>query len=230
MPTVKIILRKNKFIPNWMTTKIHFISVEKTATVVTSGNTDASNIWLILHGYGQHAEHFQKEFSLLDEKDHYCVFPEALHRFYLKSGKGDTGASWMTKYQRETDNSDNNHYLDKVYSHFILPFIDASKHFIVLGFSQGAASLIRWLAHSNVNVDKIVLWGAVFPPDMQKDEYLKLLTRHQWYYFIGDEDEFISDEEKIRQKIFFEQHKFKIRWIEYKGKHHILPDILLKNL
>lgn len=204
-----------------MKSKKVFIPTTKTGSVSLLGNPDiATNFWLVLHGYGQLAENFQKHFENWDLDQHYFVFPNALNYFYLKSGKGEVGASWMTKCERENDISDNNTYLNNVYKQLILPYIKKSQqHFYVIGFSQGAATLIRWLAMENISIEKIILWGAIFPPDMEQEKYLINLKQTEWWYFIGTEDEFISKEEKEKQKQFFQSQKFSIHWIEYEGKH-----------
>lgn len=209
---------------------IHFIKTEKTAVVTSLGNSNApETIWLILHGYGQLVENFQRDFQIFDLNKNYFVFPNALNHFYIKGGKGDVGASWMTKYFRENDINDNNQYLDKVYQTFIQPHLKGKTNFYTLGFSQGAASLVRWLSMQNIQPDNIILWGAVFPPDIEKDIYLQRLKQLNWYYIIGNQDEFISLEERKKQKLFFEQNAFKLQWIEYSGGH-FLQSSLLKNI
>ncbi|GIV26840.1 MAG: esterase [Bacteroidia bacterium] len=202
-----------------MKSKKAFISTTKTASISLLGNPETARyFWLVLHGYGQLAENFQKHFSDWNLNEHYIILPNALNYFYLKSGKGDVGASWMTKYEREKDISDNNHYLNQVYEQLILPH-KKQQSFFVIGFSQGAATLIRWLAMENLLPDKIILWGAVFPPDIEQEKYLEKLKQIEWWYFIGTEDEFISNDEKEKQKHFFQSHQFNIHWIEYEGKH-----------
>jgi predicted esterase len=210
-----------------MKSEKHFIGTPKTAIVVNVGNAStAKNYWLVLHGYGQLAENFQSHFQNFDSQKNYFVIPNALNHFYLKSGKGDVGASWMTKYEREKDILDNNAYLNKVFHQFIKPYLNNEQRFYVLGFSQGAATLIRWLAMEDIKVDKIILWGSVFPPDMENERYIHYLKNFQWMYFIGSQDEFISNEEKEKQKHFFESHQFSIQWIEYEGKHNFNADVL----
>jgi len=209
-----------------MMSKKNFISVSKSACVITQGNPElASNLWIVLHGYGQLAENFQKNFQNFDES-HYFVFPNALNNFYLKSGRGEVGSSWMTKYEREKDIEDNNNYLNQVYEKFIKPYYFGEKNFMALGFSQGSATLIRWLAMNNIKVDKLIVWGAVFPPDMNQMNYLKKLKQLEWLYFVGTHDEFISAEEKELQKNFFTENNFNLRWIEYEGKHALMSEVL----
>lgn len=209
-----------------MKSDAHFLTTEKTGIVITCGNGNAKNILLVLHGYGQLAETFQNEFSKINLEEYFLVFPTALNHFYLKAGKGDVGASWMTKYFRENDIHNNNVYLSKVYQTFILPKLNPDKKFNVLGFSQGAATLVRWLAMNNIQPHQIILWGAVFPPDMESEEYLNKLKKLHWLYFIGTDDEFISNEEKQKQMSFFKQNQFNLQWIEYNGKHQLNFNIL----
>ncbi|MCX7728169.1 MAG: hypothetical protein N2203_01745 [Bacteroidia bacterium] len=209
-----------------MKSEIHIINTPKTSLIVTSGNQNASKIFLILHGYGQHAQEFLNHFSVFDQSEYFFVLPEALNRFYLKSGKGDTGASWMTKYYREYDIQDNIAYLNQVYDKYVLPIMNSKKQLYVLGFSQGAATLVRWLAANNIDTNKVILWGAVFPPDMCEDIYLKKLKQLKWLYFVGTEDEYISNEDKQQQKDFFHKNQFDLQWIEYNGQHQIDANIL----
>jgi len=35
-----------------------------------------------------------------------------------------------------------------------------------IGFSQGAATVSRWAALGKTHVDRLVLWGGEFPPDL----------------------------------------------------------------
>lgn len=212
-----------------MKSNIHFLHTQKTAIIYTLGNPEnAENVWMILHGYGQLAKDFSSQFIHFDLNKNYLVFPEALHHFYLKQGKGDVGCSWMTKYEREKDIEDNHIYLNTVYFNYINPLLNKTKKYYVLGFSQGAATLIRWLALNEINPYRIILWGAVYPPDIEQERYLNKLVHLHWLYFIGSDDQYIPTEEKIKQKRFFESNKFNLQWIEYKGNHDIQPNLILK--
>ncbi len=209
----------------------HFIHTEKTALITTLGDiNEAQTVWIILHGYGQKSKEFYQHFLNFNLKENYFVLPDALNYFYLKSGEGEIGASWMTKYEREKDIEDNNRYLNKVYQHFVQPHIWNGKKLYVLGFSQGAATLVRWLAMNDINASQVILWGAAFPPDMEQEKYLKKLHSLKWLYFVGTEDEYITIEEKEKMKAFFETHHFNLKWIEYTGKHSLKKNILKKHI
>ena len=36
----------------------------------------------------------------------------------------------------------------------------------VLGFSQGVATVGRWLAHGRVRANEVILWAGAFPPEV----------------------------------------------------------------
>lgn len=217
----------------------HIVSTNKTENIYCYNNPQhAKFLYLLLHGYGQLAENFIEQFlQYFNSNEYYLVAPNALHHFYLKGGYGKIGASWMTSYNRELDIQDNNQYLKKVIDTFILPYYTNDKKIIVFGFSQGAPTLIRLMASQNYpQITEIVLWGAVFPPDVDIQQSIKNLKDKNWYYVIGSEDEYISEKEKLQQIQFFQDNKFKFNLIEYQGKHNIqkegmekLLNILIKN-
>lgn len=99
------------------------------------------------------------------------VAPEALSRFYVEvSGKthADThvGASWMTREDRLSDIEDNVEYLDALHAHIATLLEGASPTFTVLGFSQGVATVSRWLERTTVRADRALFWGGIIPADI----------------------------------------------------------------
>jgi hypothetical protein len=86
----------------------HHITVTKTARYYSQGvlNATTERIWIVVHGYLQRAEDFIKMFDFLDDGKTYIVAPEALNRSYLKGGYDKTGATWMTKDDRENEIKD----------------------------------------------------------------------------------------------------------------------------
>ncbi len=89
----------------------NFIFISKKARYWTLGNPNSEKIIYVLHGYGQLAEYFIKNFEPLVELGFYVVAPEGTQRFYLNGTSGRVGASWMTKELREIDIEENNNYL-----------------------------------------------------------------------------------------------------------------------
>jgi predicted esterase len=139
----------------------HHIPVTRSARFYTLGNISekTKDIWILIHGHKQLAGDFLSSFSDLAESGSYLFAPEGLMRQYIKGDSGNVGASWMTKEDRESDISDYVDYLDKLYFDEVLPL--AKTHSLkinTLGFSQGAATLSRWLTLGKAKVDKAVFW------------------------------------------------------------------------
>lgn len=177
-----------------------------------------------LHGYGQLAKFFIRKFNTLSD-DYLIVAPEGMHRFYLNGSSGKVGASWMTKEAREMDIKDNINWLNALDS-------DISKKFdieerILLGFSQGGATALRWKMNSHLPFDKTIIWASDFPPDMEpKIEELK--GENGNYFAIGNEDEYFSEDQQSKLISVYKSVDFKIS--TYIGRHNIESAILLQLL
>jgi predicted esterase len=209
-----------------MDNQIHYLKVEKTARVVTSGDIkSAGNIWLVAHGYGQLSTYFIQKLNALDEKEHFVIVPEGLHRYYLNGFSGRVGASWMTKEDREKDIDDYCNYLDTVYEHFIQK-APGTKTINALGFSQGGATISRWAANTKHVLDNLIIWGSVIPPDMNWEKDLKNLIRFHWIYVAGSQDEFLSPGQQKKQLQLLEKYGIRPDTVFYEGKHDIQENAL----
>ena len=167
----------------------------------------------VLHGYGQLAKYFIQKFSHL--QNIIVVAPEGGHRFYLKGTAGRVGASWMTKEARETDISDNINYLDSLDVQLSKKFSIDKK--ILIGFSQGGATAIRWRNQSAINFDSLIIWASDYPKD-------SIIKKGNDYFIIGDKDEFIHSEIKVQMIKDYESKGFKI--CSYIGMHDIDKETL----
>ncbi len=142
----------------------HHLKVERTARYFTLGklNENTKKIWFVLHGYGQLAQFFIKKFEILNDGQTFVVAPEALSRFYLEGVTGRVGASWMTREERNHEIADYVAYLNQLYD-TVLEGQDVSAIEInVLGFSQGNATVLRWLNNNHVRCDRLVIWAGFF--------------------------------------------------------------------
>jgi len=145
------------------------ITVSKSARYYLLGkpSPQVEQVGVTCHGYGELAADFVKAFQVLDNGRHMVAAPEGLNRFYLRSGSGIVGASWMTREDRSNEISDYINYLDNVYADVMsLDSLDAGNMRITaLGFSQGAATASRWALSTDLPIHRLVLWGGDFPPD-----------------------------------------------------------------
>ena len=151
----------------------HLVATARTARVVVMGAASAPRAVVALHGYGQRADLFARHLAPHASADCRVVVPEALSRFYLDVPTPEAvrasprrrprvGASWMTREEREADIADLTAYLDTTAAAFVPP--DAAV--TGLGFSQGAAALVRWCVLGKADAPaRLVLWGGLVPDD-----------------------------------------------------------------
>ena len=175
----------------------HF-TVSRTARYQQLGELSpaTTQLWLVLHGYGQLAEYFIRHFAPLHAADPagtVIVAPEALSRFYLTGTGGRVGASWMTRADRLAEIEDQATYLDALLGH-LLAAAPAGVQLTVLGFSQGTATASRWLARAagRWRPQQLVLWAGDFPADIEADNARHLLTDLPVALVSGEQDEYVS--------------------------------------
>jgi predicted esterase len=185
----------------------HHISVTKTARYCTLGelNSKTKDIWLLLHGHNQLAGRFINRFNDLAEAGSYLIAPEGLMRFYSKGDNGDVGASWMTKEDRESDIKDYVNYLDQLFDYVVKP---AKENYNIkvnsLGFSQGAATLSRWLALGKTKVDKAVFWCGNLAHDVDYSRAESLLSTDIHLVFADNDKYYPKDFYHSQEKILSE--------------------------
>lgn len=230
------------------------IAIFKTARyyIIGEQSEKINSVWFVLHGYGQLAEDFILNFSRSDirnpllsadkqisgtnggftksifDETTLVVAPEALNKFYLKGFGGKIGATWMTKEERESEISDYVNYLDSVYDEVIKYGLISKAVITVLGFSQGTATACRWLTKGRSEIDRLILWGGGIPPDVDLKSTQKLFNSVNLSIVLGDRDEFISEEQIIKEKERLEGNKLNFSLYRYKGKHEIKSELLLK--
>jgi len=207
-----------------MTVNEHSIRIEKQVRYFTLGNPEkATQLFVVLHGYGQLPNYFIEKFRGLDESI-FVVALEGLHRFYLLGSSGRVGASWMTKEARQNDIEDNQNYLKQVISEF-----SDNKNFqksTLLGFSQGGATAARFVFNQLNSIDHLILWASIFPPDLLMENEIKSSINQSLKrtFVVGNEDEFFNDTAQRELIAFYEEKDFEIH--SFKGRH----DIDLKTL
>jgi len=208
----------------------HHISVARTARYYTLGELkgNTKDVWILIHGHKQLAGKFISVFNALAAEGSFLIAPEGLMRLYISGEYGDVGASWMTKEDRESDIKDYVGYLDKLYFEVIEP--GAKKNNLkvtALGFSQGSATLSRWLSLGKAKVHKAVFWtGAVAHDiDYSKAENLKQTEIHQVF---ASEDRYYDANFPEHQTEIFTKAGLKTSSHIFKGGHEISVK-LMKN-
>lgn len=178
-------------------------------------------IWLILHGYGQLAEFFLRKFRPFFDPSLLFVAPEGINRSYREGFSGRVGANWMTKHQRDTDIINGMNYLNAVMENVLKPF-DEIPEINVLGFSQGAATVSRWVVQSLLPVKKMVLWGGTLAVDLEKEKLLEKAKNLHLILATGDNDPLITPDKINEQLDHLETLAFReLSAFTYAGGHDL---------
>ncbi|MEQ8517972.1 MAG: alpha/beta hydrolase [Cytophagales bacterium] len=206
--------------------KIHEFSLK--ANYYQIGNSkNPERIWLVCHGYGQLASRFIKKFNPLDQNKNLIIAPEGLSHFYLDGLSGNVGASWMTKHNRELEIENQFSFLESL----MISKVKASKakRISLLGFSQGGATICRWIAKSEIIFDDLYLWATIFPPDMSTDFLDKTLLGKNVRIFYGDKDPFLKNEHVEKTKQLLDRVP-QLKIVKFEGDHRVMPEVLIKHM
>lgn len=207
----------------------HTLQVQRTARYFTLNAITPSTkrIWVVFHGYGQLGGYFIRHFRHLDPQENAIIAMEGLSRFYVDGLSGRVGASWMTSEDREDEIADQSAYINAVLREVgIEP--EKEHRLTVLGFSQGTATAVRWMAANDISADRLVLWAGQLPHDVPPEKLQSMLKDTKVDFCIGTEDEFITKAQVDERLAQLHQllPQLKVHWFE--GKHVMDSDTLLK--
>lgn len=201
--------------------KQHHLNIPFKARYYTSGelNENTKFIWFVFHGYGQLAEYFIRNFYDLSS-DHFIIAPEGLSRYYLTDNSGRVGASWMTKEDRLTDIQNQITYLNQMYK-TVEQEIENGAKLIVLGFSQGNATAMRWIVNQNISPFKLLLWAGTIPPDLKSENENINLSKIDTIILKGDTDPYNGSIFMKNMDDWLKIYRINYRLVNYSGGHSI---------
>ena len=211
------------------------LSVRRTARYAVMGSFDGalSEVWIVCHGHGQLAARFLSRFIPIERGDRLFVAPEALSRYYLQPPRGGphppatpVGATWMTSEDRDGEIADYVGYLDQLYDEIFSRVGRDRVRLWVLGFSQGCATVARWVVHGKADPDRVVLWAGMLPPELTPEGAALLSRRAPIELVLGRDDEFAHPELVAAQEARLHKLAVAHRIVRFDGGHEIAPDIL----
>lgn len=183
-------------------------------------------IWLVLHGYGQLAEFFLKKFEGHYREDRVFVSPQGIHRFYKEGFNGRVVANWMTKQHREMDILHCNNYLNAILEDVMAQFPKV-RDINALGFSQGAATLSRWVSQCDFPLGKLVFWGGAMAHDLDAIAFRAKTIQTQLIFALGDKDPLLSPDRLRGHQEYLNKNGFNnIITRSYAGAHDLDPTLL----
>lgn len=206
------------------------LKVTKTARYFQLGVTEPNleRVWFVCHGYGHMASYFIKHFDVLDNGQNLIIAPEGLSRFYLQGFSGRIGATWMTSEDRLNEIADYVNYLDAVYEKVFNQIDRSSVKVDVLGFSQGAATVSRWINQGRAKVDHLILWAGLMPPELDSIESLKKFQRLHLTLVFGKNDAFADGRLISEQEARLKENGVPYILIPFEGGHELNAKVLKK--
>ena len=201
------------------------MTVARTAHYSTFGSLNKKTtkyIWIVMHDYGQIASRLINKFDKLDPEEHFVIAVEGLNRFYWTGEERVPVACWMTSRDRYDEINDFTRYLDQIYQRYVSHVNQDTVEVILMGFSQGCATMWRWIHASQPHYDIAINWAGWIPEDISYrhlEEYLDDKQHHLWY---GDEDHFITDEALGDIKKVIDDNNLSLRIEKFKGGHKIV--------
>ncbi len=214
----------------------HHLRVRRTARYHTLGDPAAPvrELWIVCHGYGHLAGRFIRHFRAIAHPDRLIVAPEALSRFYLDnslphSPDARIGASWMTREDRESEIADSVEYLDALADLFLRePDTGRRPRLVAFGFSQGLATVMRWLALGRTRADRLIAWSGSVPHDLDLAAARHRFGAEPVTYACGDRDEFFDPSRIAQQTDAFAAAGIPCTYVPFAGTHAIDGDTLAR--
>jgi len=172
----------------------HKLAVSRTAHYSTHGTLSKKStkyIWIACHGYGQLAKKMIDRFTFLDEERHFVIALEGLNRFYWHENN-KPAACWMTSEDRYDEITDFVNYMDSIYNRYCMHVNQGQVQIVLFGFSQGCATIWRWIHASQRRFDYFINWAGWIPEDISYAHVSELLNKASLYLHYGSEDHFIT--------------------------------------
>jgi predicted esterase len=206
----------------------HHLRVQRTARYYTLGGEsgDVRTVWFVVHGYGQLAGEFVRYFADLADEHSLIMAPEAMNRFYLvgtskPASERPVGATWMTREDRASEIADYVEYLDALRDEVADEHIAKGAALNVIGFSQGAATVTRWITHGKVRPDRVIFWGGIMPPETDLGRGHAALHGARVTIVAGTRDQYIDDAVLAAERARLDAATIPHDVIRFEGGHAI---------
>ena len=185
---------------------------------------EAPALLLAVHGWGQNAKRFIRDFKPLQDRNILIIVPQGPHQFYLDPGIKKVGFNWLSAYEKENSINDINHYFASLIQSVgeNTPF-DKNRIFL-LGFSQGVSMASRFAVSGLVQPTGLICCGADLAPDVA--EKLPQVSPYPVYLAHGQDDQLIPREKLEEAEAGYKALNFPYIIDDYEGGHEITPDLV----
>lgn len=215
--------------------RLESIRTERTALVASLGpepGPAARELWYVLHGQAMRAAQILEMAAALDDGTRLLVAPEALNRHYIGpavSRDAPIGATWMTRAERESEVRDYVAYFETLHARMRDRCNGPTPPVTVLGFSQGGAAAVRWVATGAIRPRHLIVWESSLPPEV---DWRALMARQPGLrvtYVCGTRDKFITPKVLDAQHAILREAGVPFEAVSFEGGHR-LDDGTLKSL
>ncbi|MEM7306417.1 MAG: hypothetical protein AAF682_07100 [Planctomycetota bacterium] len=198
------------------------LRVQRTARYHELGGegTDLDELWYVVHGYGQLSAEFLPLFAPIATPRRRLVAPEGLSRYYRDGSSGTVGASWMTREARDSEVEDYVSYLDALHAK-VAAELTGTPRITVLGFSQGAATVGRWVGMGAVRPERLLIWGGLLPHDLDLAACRGRLAECGLAYIVGERDHWVTPERLAAERARVEEAGLEFRLTTFAGGHRL---------
>lgn len=198
------------------------LTISRAARYFTLGTLQdtTTDIWFVIHGYGQLAAYFIRNFEPICTENTFIVAPEGLSRFYIDAKYDRVGASWMTKENRLKEIHDNHAFFDTLLQKIREEVKSSNYRLNFLGFSQGSATLWRWVSTLDIAINYLIFWGGNIPLDAVPTAQIR---QARILFAYGKDDPIIQQNPTLfgGQKELIENLHLHPIIYEYEGVHNI---------
>lgn len=170
-------------------------------TTLNTLTRKTKNVWLVFHGMGYLSKYFIKYFEHLDPIENYIIAPQAPSKYYQDKKFKYVGASWLTKENTELEKENVLRYIDQVWQTESAQWKDQKITTILMGYSQGVSIVTRWLTHSRVSCDYLLLHSGAIPKELKPKDFHHLAPSTTVTYLYGNKDEYINEARKTEQQL-----------------------------
>ncbi len=200
----------------------HRLPVERTAHYYTLGEAGPHirRVVIACHGYGQLARFFLPKLEPIADAHTLVIAPEGLSRFYWNGFSGKVVASWMTKEHRLDEIADYTAYLSRLWAQW-KPRVSPEAELILFGFSQGCATVMRWVHRMQPEAGQLIFWAGTLPEDIDYAPLLPDLARRQLHLAYGDADPFLPPGALATYRNRIEQAGLSVSEYSFSGAHDI---------
>ena len=132
----------------------------------------------------------------------------------------------MTSEDRDAEMNDYVGYLDLLHDE-IFSVVDRAKvRLWALGFSQGVATVARWVARGKVEPQRVVLCSGMLPAELDTGAAKRLTLYRPLTLTYGDDDEFAGTDRVLAEEAKLARLGIPYEIMRFKGGHTITPELL----